>query len=213
MNFQTTTQYQRCQALFNHIYPHFRNAGQQYQDILDQLVTPSTRTLELGCGRGSLARQQLTRAQFTAGIEPNLAALAQNQIVSYPVMAVGEQIPFAGASFDVVTSQWVVEHIEHPEHVFPEMTRVTRPGGHIVIFTTNWANYVPLLNYLLPHSLQTLLASRLLKRPERETFPAYYRANTYGRIAALAQRCGLEIRQCRYMMFPLRLLSRGETGQ
>lgn len=198
MDFQQTQRYQTCQALFDRTYPNFRNAGQHYQDILGRLITPSTRVLELGCGRESLAAPQFDQARTSVGIDLGFDDLTANQTVAHPVLATGEELPFAPAAFDVITSQWVMEHIAEPRRVFGEMARVLRPGGHIVIFTTNWRNYVPRASYLLPHMLQSLLATQLLKRPAHETFPVYYRANTQNDIARHATQFGLVMRQCLY---------------
>ncbi len=43
------------------------------------------------------------------------------------------QLPFEGASFDVVLCSEVLEHIEDDESALREIARVTKPGGFIVI--------------------------------------------------------------------------------
>ncbi len=39
-DFTTTKQYRTCQEIFARWYPDFRNDGEQYQDIIAELVTP-----------------------------------------------------------------------------------------------------------------------------------------------------------------------------
>src|SRR5712692_758282 len=57
----------------------------------------------------------------------------------------GEDLPFAGESFDLIVSLWVLEHLRVPEIVFGEVQRVLRPGGHFVFLTPNLRN--PLLAF------------------------------------------------------------------
>jgi SAM-dependent methyltransferase len=49
----------------------------------------------------------------------------------------GERLPFPDAVFDVVFSHEVLEHVADDRDCVAEMVRVTRPGGHIVIFVPN----------------------------------------------------------------------------
>jgi len=48
-------------------------------------------------------------------------------------------IPFDKASFDLVVSFHVLEHIEEPVAYLTEMARVCRPGGRLVVVTPNGA--------------------------------------------------------------------------
>jgi SAM-dependent methyltransferase len=42
-------------------------------------------------------------------------------------------LPFADASFDIVSCRFAFHHFERPEQAFAEMLRVCRPGGRIVV--------------------------------------------------------------------------------
>lgn len=190
-DFTTTRQYRKCLEIFASWYPDFRNAGEQYQDIIADLMTPETLLLDLGCGRTSLAAEQIQRAKRSVGVDLGLADLQHNQTVAFPVLADGEALPFADNCFDLVVSQWAVEHFERPEPVFAQITRILRPGGSCVLFTTNANNYIPLLSRLLSGRSQSGLIARLLQRPEHESFPTFYRANTAALIAKLCQQTGL----------------------
>jgi SAM-dependent methyltransferase len=56
------------------------------------------------------------------------------------VVGVGERLPFADASLDVVMSSNVMEHVRRPGAVAREMVRVVRPGGLVFISYTAWAS-------------------------------------------------------------------------
>jgi ubiquinone/menaquinone biosynthesis C-methylase UbiE len=52
-------------------------------------------------------------------------------------VAVAEKLPFADASFDLVTCQTVLIHMPDPGRVVDEMIRVARPGGLILAAEPN----------------------------------------------------------------------------
>src|SRR5438445_7514968 len=107
----------------------------------------------------------------------------------------GEDLPFAGDTFDLVVSVWVLEHLRTPERVLGEVQRVLRPGGHFVFLTPNLRNPLLAFNRLgraLPQ-LQRRLVPRLYGRVEADTFPVQYRANTAGALRTLAERARLEV--------------------
>lgn len=47
-------------------------------------------------------------------------------------------LPFADGQFDAVRTERLFLHLHDPERAVAEMVRVTRPGGRIVLFDTDW---------------------------------------------------------------------------
>ncbi len=203
--FINSPRYRRCQARFDRWYPNFRDAGKRYHDLVAAAVTPETVLLDLGCGRTSLAGAAFQNARQSVGIDLGLDDLRCNTTVAHALLANGEALPFASASFDLLTSQWVMEHLVRPECVFREMARVLRPGGQAILFTTNALNYIPLISRLTPAAWQSGVLRRWLKRPERESYPTRFRVNTRRRLAHVAQAAGLELTSCDYVGNPFYL--------
>ena len=56
------------------------------------------------------------------------------------VTGVGERLPFADGSLDIVMSSNVMEHVPRPGAVAREMVRVVRPGGLVFVSYTAWAS-------------------------------------------------------------------------
>lgn len=54
------------------------------------------------------------------------------------VQADGSRLPFADATFDVVYSSNVAEHVRDPWSMADDMVRVTRPGGTVLLSYTLW---------------------------------------------------------------------------
>lgn len=55
---------------------------------------------------------------------------------SFTLAAIGEKLPFANASFEVVLSDNVIDHAENPLGIIKELIRVLKPGG-LLYFTVN----------------------------------------------------------------------------
>jgi len=197
--------YRRCQKLFESLYPHFRDAGQQYWEIIANLVNPQTTVLEIGCGRTSLASEEISKAKYSAGTDVSLLDLRHNITVTYRVAANGAQLPFPSCHFDLIISQWVIEHLEMPKPVFVEMSRVLRSRGRIILLTTNANNYIPLLSRIIPSKWHGRLIEHFLHRPSHESFPTFYRANTYKRLELLGHQSGLKLEECIYIGSPFYL--------
>ncbi len=122
--------------------------------------------LVAGCGVGMYAakiRQRFTNRVEAFDIEFSRARAARAGIPNALVSA-GEDIPYAAASFDVVLSHEVIEHVRDDRRCLQEMLRVSKSGGRILLFCPNrWYPFethghywrgeyhfgnTPLINYL-----------------------------------------------------------------
>ena len=137
---------------------------------------PLARILVNGCGVGMYVRALQPYAQEVYGIdiEPeHLSRAAANAPGAKLQLAMCEALPYADATFDLVLSHEVIEHVADDRKTAAEITRVLRPGGRAVIFAPNrWYPFethghywrgqyhfgnTPLINYL-PDSLRNQLA-------------------------------------------------------
>jgi SAM-dependent methyltransferase len=120
------------------------------------------------------------------------------------VRGVGEHLPFASQTFDLIVSVWVLEHLRDPALVFREVARVLRPRGHFIFLTPNLLNPLLFFNRIgkaLPQ-LQRRLVPRLYGRLEADTFPVQYRANTVSALRMLAVENGLAESELRVVPDP-----------
>lgn len=94
--------------------------------------------LDIGCGIGVYVSQfrRFSPHVFGIDIDPEKLRQAKKSLPNL-VVARGEDIPFADASFDVVFLHEVLEHVADDARTVREAVRVARVGGKIVIYVPN----------------------------------------------------------------------------
>lgn len=103
----------------------------------------SVRILDLGCWDGTnLVGYAGTRARLT-GVEMShhAAMSASDRSVRVVQADLNGALPFVDGSFDVVTSNQVIEHLCDTDIFLRESFRVLRPGGLVVVSTENLASW------------------------------------------------------------------------
>ena len=188
----------------------WRPSSHVYQDLVVARLTPGARVLDLGCGRGGVMERLHPRAGFVAGLDADLRSLRENRAAALPlVCGLAEGLPYADGVFDLVCCSWVLEHLPDPARALAEVARVLRspepaegtPGGYFVFLTPNARHPLVMFNQALRWT-RGRLVGRFYDRVEEDTFPAFYRANTYSQIERLAQAAGLERVSLRFIGDP-----------
>ena len=112
----------------------------RYQAI--ESVTKDRRVLEIGCGSGYGASFLAKSAASVVAldVDPTVIDEARNKYASSNLIyqqGSGLEIPYPDASFDVVVSFEMIEHIERSEHklLIQEIRRVMTPQGILAIST------------------------------------------------------------------------------
>lgn len=102
------------------------------------------RILDVGSGAGHLIHglSAVSRGCVALDIEAKwLILLRKKNPAIRGIAANGEKgLPFKDAIFDVVIASEVLEHLNHPEKFFEEVTRVLKDGGILIITTPNSDN-------------------------------------------------------------------------
>lgn len=110
----------------------------QVADMMGELS--GRRVLDAGCGDDALVRAMTLRGADVTGIDtdPAMLAVARSRTADAGLHAIFmegpvERLPFANASFDAVVSVTVLCFVADAAGAVREMTRVLRPGGHLVL--------------------------------------------------------------------------------
>ena len=106
---------------------------------VDDFVSPSgeERALDAGAGTGALAfaLAPLVREVVAVELVPELIERGRAKAPPNVTFVEGniESLDFPRASFDLAGTLRTLHHIARPELVVAEMTRVTRPGGTLLV--------------------------------------------------------------------------------
>lgn len=170
------------------------NPDDVYEALMAKLVNEQTTWLDVGCGRNifpsnhKLSRELADRSQLLVGIDPD-TTLEENPYVHEKVLTPMEDFS-DGRQFNLVTMRMVAEHVADPENLLASLTRVTAPGGLVMVYTVYKYSPVPLITNLVPFGLHNP-AKRILWNTEPEdTFPTCFRMNTRQTLADVFGRNG-----------------------
>jgi ubiquinone/menaquinone biosynthesis C-methylase UbiE len=108
-----------------------------YHVVLDKTnVSRGTRLLDIGCGTGMAVQLAAKLGADITGLDASEAELAiARERVPKGDFYCGEleELPYADASFDVVTGFNSLQFADDPLHALQEARRVARPGGYIAM--------------------------------------------------------------------------------
>src|SRR5262249_37833053 len=160
--------------------------------------------LDLGCGKRICSDEDLNqglprRARFVVGVDLD-PGLGQHSSIGNLLRCDASALPFRDGAFTLVTSSFVLEHLERPNEVFKEIARVCRPGARFVVCTPNLFNYGMLVAAMTPYRFHLWFkkVSYYLARGEwtehdEDMFPTFYRANSVGRLRQLVQQAAFRV--------------------
>jgi SAM-dependent methyltransferase len=179
------------------LYPEIAAGGYTRGDNLllfwsrvHALLEPHYTVLDFGAGRGWWAdrlheyrfglRDLRGRCKKMIGVDVTPEVHDNPVLGEAHVVEPGRSLPFGDATFDVIVSWAVFEHIEDADGCARELERVLRPGGWICAWTPNRWGLTTIAAQLVPYRLHGRLLRRLgtLRPDAGDVFPTYYRMNT-----------------------------------
>ncbi|MCS6951108.1 MAG: class I SAM-dependent methyltransferase, partial [bacterium] len=188
------------------IAPEVRYAQYYYEEVLFEIVPPGAVWLDVGCGhqllpewRRKQEEELISRAGLLIGLDYDRPSLMKHQNLSVRIHGDISRLPFRDNSFDIVTANMVVEHLQHPVSQFAEIKRVLKPGGIFAFHTPNYYSPLVLMASLTPYALKLKLIKLLEGRSEEDVFPTYYQANTEKSIRHIACVVGFSVEEIKFV--------------
>lgn len=155
---------------------------------LQRYVHPPRKLLDIGCYTGIFPRLARDAGYDAYGVEPShwAANIAAERLPGKIHQGYLATAPFPPASFDVVTSWDVIEHVTDPAREIAQMAAALKPGGWLFLSTMHseapivkllgarWPWYMPMhLVYFTPKTLAQFVKNAGLTPQAIEPYPHY----------------------------------------
>lgn len=114
-------------------------------EIIKMIKHPSGSVLEIGTGISTLLEDLSIFKRSGIDLSPESvskvqAVFAQKKIVADIRVADATDLPFEDASFDVIVTSHLLEHVENDLQCIKECARVLKPGGELIIWVPGRVN-------------------------------------------------------------------------
>lgn len=168
-----------------------------------------TRLLDVATGPGYVAAKAAERGAKVVGVDiaQQMIALARKL---HPALDFrhgdAEQLPFADASFDAVTGNFVVLHFARPELAAKEFARVLVPGGRVALSTWD----VPEQARILGVFWDAVQEIGVQPPPDLPPGPPFFRYASDGEFSRFLRSAGLEEVKVQRLAFTHRVSSPDE---
>jgi ubiquinone/menaquinone biosynthesis C-methylase UbiE len=153
--------------------------------VLDMLQRQGTsaRVLDAGCGWDAPLVRTLSSHAWVVGVD-----LSRTLPVDLRTLCADlEKLPFRDATFSIIYSRSVFEHLSDPSAVLEELWRILTPGGVCAILTPNTWDYSSVAARLTPQWFHQWFVNKTYGQGQYDTFRTLYRANSprfFRRLAA-----------------------------
>lgn len=121
-----------------HAYREMRRALLRFQRI-ESLLQPGMKVLDVGAGGGFFPYTVRHRGYVIEGIEPNhgYAKYAMDDLQLDLKVGFLQDFDFAEGSFDIITLNHVLEHLEDPGAALQRLLQWIKPGGYLNVEVPN----------------------------------------------------------------------------
>lgn len=160
----------------------------EFYGRIKALAQPDHTILDLGAGRAAWFEDDICKYRkqiqtFKGHVREVIAAdidevVMQNRSADHNVI-IGESVPLPDNSVDIIIADYVLEHIQDPEHFASEVRRLLRPSGVFCARTPHKCSYIAIGARVVPNQKHTVyLRSLQPDRKSQDVFPTAYKLNT-----------------------------------
>ncbi len=149
-----------------------------FRSHIDATLRPGMRILDVGAGRSPVLcpHERPLTCHYT-GLDASGRELGKAPEGSYDTSVavdITSYQPQLQASFDLIISWQVLEHVKPLDVAFANMHSYLRPRGKIVVFFSGAFSAFALVNKLLPNRVGRRVVARIMRRDLDTVFPAPY---------------------------------------
>ncbi|MFH1397231.1 MAG: class I SAM-dependent methyltransferase [Candidatus Omnitrophota bacterium] len=112
-----------------------------FESVISNLSgLPKGKMLDLGCGDGDYSKSLKDLGFDVIAGDIDLVRFKYKNDIEFKYCDITKKLPFADNTFDYVLLMEVVEHLRNPYTVIPEINRIIKKNGSLVISTPNTLN-------------------------------------------------------------------------
>ncbi|WP_128378916.1 class I SAM-dependent methyltransferase [Streptomyces cavernae] len=147
--------------------------------VVGLLPLGTRRVLDAACGTGTVTRRLVLAGLDVTGVDaaPGMLRRAAERVPGRLVLADSRQLPFPDATFDAVTTIWLLHLLDDAALVVAEAARVLRPGG----------TYVTTVDKAAAHDVRSDIDAVMAPRPRRAP------RDESSLVTGFAEGCGLSV--------------------
>jgi len=179
----------------------------KYCEVLLRYLKTYPRWLDLGCGHQFLPDwawvpdERLLRAlPRLVGVDYDFESLKAHTLLDGRVRCDIGNLPLQDGSFDLVTANMVMEHVQQPERVLSEAHRVLSPNGVFLLHTPNRSSPLVSLAACVPQKAKNWLINVMEDRCDDDIYPTVYKYNTFPAVARISEQAGFRLESCEFVV-------------
>jgi len=153
------------------------------------------KVLDLGCGDGDYAKKLKDLGFDVVAGDIDQNRFKYHKEIEFRHCDITKVMPFPDNSFDYVLLMEVVEHLRNPYVVIPEINRIIKPGGGLILSTPNILNLKSRLRFVFEGAYEYFREPPLdqVKNPREVIFNLHLVPYRYHELEYLLSACGFKI--------------------
>ncbi len=192
----------RISAGFNSMFDHTKfSVAEFYRNRSTELLQNEHLCIDLGSGRKLTYKAKKCNNIILTDID--YKSLLLNEISKNRInLDLNCNLPFADNSCDIITSEFVFEHISNKDLLFREIKRILKINGKaIILFSSGNAEFA-ILNRLLPEKTKSFLLKYLFNDYiAKRGHKTHYKDCNYNAIKQNIEKCGLIVIESKISYF------------
>ena len=180
--------------LIKRYYPDdSKNGTVIFYNWIRSFIQPTFDILNMGAGLTTDNKIRSLKGEVikVVGVDVN-SEIMKNEDLDEAIVITNNKLPFADNTFNLVWSDYVLEHIDDPGTFLQEIYRVLKPRASFFFRTPNKHHYVSLMARMTPDWFHKRIANKVrgLSNEAHELYPTFHKLNSRNSITTYARLAG-----------------------
>jgi SAM-dependent methyltransferase len=156
---------------------------------------PKGKVLDLGCGEGDYGKRLKDLGFDVIAGDIDLARFKYKNEIEFKLCDITKELPFSANYFDYVLLMEVVEHLRNPYLIIPEINRIIKNSGALILSTPNILNLKSRFRFMFEGAYEYFREPPLdqVKNPKEVIFNLHLSAYRYQELEYLFSVSGFKV--------------------